>query len=205
VFSTASDSQPSVEIHILQGERQMARDNRTLGRFHLDGIPPAPRGVPQIEVSFDIDANGILNVSALDKATNKTQKITITASSGLKEEEIEKMVKDAEQYKEEDKKKKEEIEVKNKLDSTIYNMEKLINDNKNINPEDKVSLEKAIESGKKALNESLEEMNAAIEQMTKISYKVAENLYKNSETCSGQPCDKSYESPIDVDFQESQQ
>ena len=115
-FSTATDGQTSVEVHVLQGERQMARDNRTLGKFHLDGIPPAPRGVPQVEVTFDIDANGIVNVSAKDKATNKEQKITITASSGLSKDEVEKMKKDAELHAEEDKKRREEIETRNRAD-----------------------------------------------------------------------------------------
>src|SRR5262250_2664235 len=127
-FTTASDSQPSVEVHVLQGERPMARDNRTLGRFHLDGIPPAPRGVPQVEVTFDIDANGILNVSARDKATGKQQNITITASSGLSKDEIEKMKREAEAHATEDAKRREEIEVKNRADSTVYNTEKMLRD-----------------------------------------------------------------------------
>jgi len=126
IFSTAADNQPGVEIHIVQGERSLATDNKTLGRFMLDGIPPAPRGVPQVEVSFDIDANGILNVSAKDKATGKEQKITITASSGLSEEEVEKMKKDAEAHADEDKKKKEEIEIKNQADVVVFSTEKLI-------------------------------------------------------------------------------
>src|SRR5690349_6637006 len=127
-FSTAADSQPSVEVHVLQGERPMARDNRTLGRFHLDGIPPAPRGVPQIEVTFDLDANGIVNVSAKDKATNKEQKITITASSGLSKEEVDKMMKEAEAHEAEDKKRKEEIELRNRADQAVYGAERLIKD-----------------------------------------------------------------------------
>ena len=130
IFTTAADNQSSVEIHILQGERDMARDNRTLGKFHLSGIPPAPRGVPQIEVTFDIDANGILNVSAKDTATGKQQAITITSSSGLSDEEIKKMVKDAEKNQEEDNRKKDAIENRNKLDQISYSLEKLVKENK---------------------------------------------------------------------------
>jgi molecular chaperone DnaK len=128
IFSTASDAQSQVEVHVLQGERPMAADNKTLGKFVLDGIPPAPRGVPQIEVAFDIDANGILNVSATDKATNRAQHITITASSGLSKEEVEKMVKQAEQYAADDVKRKEEVEVRNNADAAVYQAEKLMND-----------------------------------------------------------------------------
>src|SRR5262249_48795868 len=130
VFSTASDSQTSVEIHVLQGERPMARDNRTLGRFHLVGIPPAPRGVPQIEVTFDIDANGIVNVSAKDLGTGKEQKITITSSSGLDKGEIDKMVREAESHADEDRRKREEIEARNRADSTVYQVEKALNENR---------------------------------------------------------------------------
>src|SRR4029434_3125280 len=128
VFSTAADSQPSVEVHVLQGERSMARDNRTLGRFNLDGIPPAPRGVPQIEVTFDIDANGIVNVQAKDKGTGKEQKITITASSGLSKDEVERMQKDAELHADEDKKRREEIELRNRADQAIYQAERTLTD-----------------------------------------------------------------------------
>src|ERR1035438_3421603 len=129
-YSTASDNQPGVEIHVMQGERKFAKDNRSLGTFKLDGIPPAPRGVPQIEVTFDIDANGILNVSAKDRATNKEQKITITASTGLSKEEAERMRGDAEAHAEEDKKKLAEIEARNILDNRVYQVEKLIADNR---------------------------------------------------------------------------
>ena len=129
-FSTAADSQTSVEIHVLQGERPMARDNRTLGRFHLVGIPPAPRGVPQIEVTFDIDANGIVNVSAKDLGTGKEQKITITSSSGLNKEDIDKMVREAESHADDDRRKREEIEARNKGDSTVYQIEKALNENR---------------------------------------------------------------------------
>src|SRR5687768_9616019 len=130
IFSTATDNQPTVSIHVLQGEREMAKDNRTLGRFDLTGIPPAPRGVPQVEVTFDIDANGIVNVSAKDMATGKEQKVTITSSSGLSEEDVKKMVRDAEAHAAEDKKRREEIEVRNQADSLTYQMEKFVRENK---------------------------------------------------------------------------
>src|SRR5207253_9429162 len=130
IFSTASDSQTSVEVHVLQGERSLARDNRTLGKFHLIGIPAAPRGVPQIEVTFDIDANGILNVSAKDLGTGKEQKITITASSGLSKDEIDRMVSDAGSHAEEDRKRREEIEARNRLDSLVYSTEKTFSENR---------------------------------------------------------------------------
>ncbi len=148
VFSTASDSQTSVEIHVLQGEREMARDNRTLGRFHLEGIPPAPRGVPQVEVTFDIDANGILNVSAKDKGTGKETKITITHSSGLDKDEVEKMVADARAHEAEDKQRREEIEQRNRAENLAYQMEKLLKDNKEKLPAPMVKeIEDAIAGG----------------------------------------------------------
>ena len=128
MFSTAADSQTSVEVHVLQGERPMARDNRTLGRFHLDGIPPAPRGVPQIEVTFDIDANGIVNVSAKDKGTGKEQKITITASSGLSKDEVDRMMREAEAHADDDKRRKEEVETRNQADQAVYGAEKMLKD-----------------------------------------------------------------------------
>ena len=182
IFSTAADSQPSVEVHVLQGERPMAQANRTLGRFHLVGIPPAPRGVPQIEVTFDIDANGIVNVSAVDKATNKRQQITITASSGLDDSDIEKMVQDASEHEAEDKARREEIEAKNKLDSMIYQTEKLLGENKDkIGAEDKTSMEQAMEQGRKALESGdVAEINAAIDNLTKASHKMAEAMYRAS-------------------------
>jgi molecular chaperone DnaK len=182
VFSTASDSQTSVEVHVLQGEREMARDNRTLGRFHLDGIPPAPRGIPQIEVTFDIDANGIVNVSAKDRATNKQQHITITASSGLSEAEIQKMVKDAEAHAADDKKRRELVEERNKLDSMVYQLEKMLKDSG-----DKVSagsrepVEAAIKSAKEKLDsQDAAVIKAALEELTKASHKMAEELYKSA-------------------------
>jgi len=180
IFSTAADSQSSVEVHVLQGERPMARDNRTLGRFHLDGIPPAPRGVPQIEVTFDIDANGIVNVSAVDKATNKKQHITITASSGLNENEIETMVKEASEHEAEDRSKREEIEARNKLDSMVYNTEKIYNENRDkISEENRLSLDAALQRGKKALESgSKSEIDAAIDELTQASHKMAEAMYQ---------------------------
>jgi molecular chaperone DnaK len=182
VFSTASDSQTSVEVHVLQGEREIARDNRTLGRFHLEGIPPAPRGIPQVEVTFDIDANGIVHVSAKDRATNKEQRITITASSGLSDDEIQRMVKDAEQHNEDDKKRRELIEERNKLDSMIYNVEKMLKDNKEKLSSDTIEpVEKALKEAKEKLDsQALEELKAAHETLTSASHKLAEELYKQA-------------------------
>ncbi|MBK1877014.1 molecular chaperone DnaK [Pelagicoccus mobilis] len=169
-FSTYADNQPSVEIKVLQGERQMATDNKVLGTFHLDGIPPAPRGTPQIEVTFDIDANGILNVSAKDKGTGKDQKITITGSGGLSEEEVDKMTKDAELHAEEDKKRKETVENRNQLDSSIYQMEKMLGEAGDKLPADKKApIEGAIAEGKKALeSDNSDEIKAALENLSKI-------------------------------------
>ena len=180
IFSTAADSQPSVEVHVLQGERPMAKDNRTLGRFHLDGIPPAPRGVPQIEVTFDIDANGIVNVQASDKATGKHQHITITASSGLSDNDIESMVQEATEHEAEDKSRRDEIEAKNKLDSMIYSTEKMLNENKDkISEEDTKALEEAMQQGRDALEKGeTESINAAIDELTKASHKMAEAMYR---------------------------
>ncbi len=181
-FSTASDSQTSVEIHVLQGEREMARDNRTLGRFHLEGIPPAPRGLPQIEVTFDIDANGILNVSAKDKGTSKETKITITHSSGLAKDEVEKMVTDAQAHEAEDKKRREEVEQKNRAENLAYQMEKLVKDNR-----EKLSATTVteIEEAMKKVHEvrekgSADEIKAAVERLEKASHKAAEELYKTA-------------------------
>lgn len=188
-FSTAADNQTSVEIHVLQGEREMARDNRTLGKFHLVGIPPASRGIPQIEVAFDIDANGIVNVSAKDMATGKEQKITITASSGLPEEEVEKMVKEAEAHAEEDKKKREQIDTRNQLDTMIYTTEKTLNENKDKLPSaDVQSLEEALKEAKKELeSEDAERMKRAIENLTQASHKLAETMYKTASAGEAQP------------------
>jgi len=182
VFTTAEDNQTSVEIHVLQGERELARDNRTLGRFHLIGLPAAPRGMPQIEVTFDIDANGILHVSAKDLATSKEQKITITESTGMSEADIQKMVKDAEMHAEEDRKKKEEVELRNQLDNLIYGTEKTLNESKDkIGPEDAQSVQSAVAAAREALKSGdLDRMRAAMDEVTKASHKLAEVLYKQT-------------------------
>ncbi len=180
-FSTAADSQTEVEVHVLQGERPMASQNRTLGKFKLSGIPPAPRGMPQIEVTFDIDANGILNVTAKDNATGKDQKITITSSSGLSKEEVERMAKDAEAHAAEDKEAREQVEARNGLDSTVYNIEKMLKDaGDKVSAADKSELESALSDAKSTLTgtPSATEMNAAKERLTSASHKVAEAMYK---------------------------
>lgn len=184
LFTTAADSQTSVEIHVLQGERQLARDSRTLGRFHLVGIPSAPRGLPQIEVSFDIDANGILNVAAKDLATSKEQKVTITASSGLTKDEIERMVKESDRCAEEDKKRREEIEVRNQLDSMCYQTEKLLNENREKLPIAELgTLETAISTAKEALkDEETGKQHEALDQLTKASHRLAELLYQQAQS-----------------------
>ncbi|HEV7967376.1 MAG TPA: molecular chaperone DnaK [Candidatus Acidoferrales bacterium] len=188
VFSTAADNQPSVEIHVLQGERKMAPDNRTLGKFHLMGIPPAPRGLPQVEVTFDIDANGILNVSAKDRATNKEQKITITASTGLSKEEAEKMRSDAEAHADEDKKKLAEIEARNILDNRVYQVEKLIADNRDkLSESDTKPVEEAVAAAKSALAGGiLEQIQSATQQLESASHKLAEVLYKTAQAAGAQ-------------------
>jgi molecular chaperone DnaK len=181
-FSTASDSQTQVEIHVLQGERPMAADNRTLGKFHLVGIPAAPRGVPQIEVTFDIDANGIVNVSAKDRATGKSQAITITASSGLGKEEVERMVGDAQAHADEDKKRREEIEARNKVDTLVYSTEKTLAESRDKLPaSEREAAEKAIEAARKALQEGgREALEAAAGELTKASHALAEALYRQA-------------------------
>jgi len=180
IFSTAADSQTSVEIHVLQGERPVASGNRSLGKFHLIGIPPAPRGLPQIEVTFDIDANGILNVSAKDTATNKEQKITITASTGLSKEEAERMRKEAESHAAEDKEHLSEVEARNKLDSLIYQGEKLIKENREkLAESDAKAAEAAIEESRRALNEGgVSKLNEASDSLTKALHRIGETLYK---------------------------
>ncbi len=213
IFSTAADSQTSVEIHILQGERQLAQDNKTLGRFILSGIPPAPRGVPQVEVSFDIDANGILNVKAVDKATGTEQKITITASSGLSKEEIEKMKQEAEVHAEEDKKKKEEIEVNNNVESIIYNTEKMIKDagdkvGKDIIEKVEAKL-KELKDAKTANNvedmkKKMEEMNEVVQEIGKAMYAQQQQAQPNSEA---QPNPETTEEakkdePVEAEFED---
>lgn len=180
VFSTAADSQTSVEIHIVQGERPLAHDNKTLGRFILDGIPAAPRGVPQVEVIFDIDANGILNVSATDKATSKQQKITITASSGLSKDEVERMKKEAELHAEEDKKKKENIEIKNQADAVVFTMEKMLKESGDkMKPEDKKELEEKTEALKKIKDsEQFDEMKKKMEELNMVAQRIGAAMYQ---------------------------
>ncbi|MBD3426379.1 MAG: molecular chaperone DnaK [Candidatus Omnitrophica bacterium] len=183
IFSTAADNQPAVSIHVLQGEREMASDNRTLGRFDLVGIPPAPRGVPQIEVTFDIDANGIVHVSAKDKATGKEQSIRIESSSGLSKEEIEKMKQEAKEHEEEDKKKKEMIETKNQLDSFVYSTEKAVKDyGEKVSDDEKKKIQDAVEAAKKALEgEDIDAMKKAQEDLQKASHKLSEEIYKEAQ------------------------
>jgi molecular chaperone DnaK len=188
-FSTAADSQTEVEVHVLQGERPMAGQNRTLGKFKLAGIPPAPRGVPQIEVTFDIDANGILNVNAKDVATGKDTRITITSSSGLSKDEVERMAKDAEAHASEDKEKREEIEVRNALDGMVYNIEKMLKDSgEKVQAADKSEVESALADAKKTLegSPSVAEMRAANDKLTQASHKLAEVLYKANAAAAGQ-------------------
>jgi molecular chaperone DnaK len=192
IFSTAADNQTAVNIHVLQGEREMSRDNKTLGRFDLVGIPAAPRGVPQIEVTFDIDANGIVHVSAKDKGTGKEQSIRITASSGLSDEEIQKMVKDAEAHAEEDKKKSHVIKARNELDSLVYSVEKDLTENKGkVDDSTRQEMETALASAKEALKSEEESvMRNALEQLTKASHRFAETLYKKTAeagSASGEP------------------
>src|SRR5258708_7398926 len=188
-FSTAADSQTSVEVHVLQGERPLSRDNRTLGKFHLTGIPPAPRGVPQVEVTFDIDANGILNVAAKDRATGKDQKITITSSSGLSKEEVDRMAKEADAHAAEDKAKREEIEARNQLDGLVYNIEKMLKENGDkISGDDRTNVESALADAKKALEGTdATAMNAARERLTQASHKLAEAMYKTAQPQGGTP------------------
>ncbi len=186
VFSTASDNQTSVEIRVLQGEREMAHDNKTIGVFHLVGIPPAPRGVPHVEVSFDIDANGILNVSAKDLGTGKEQKITITASSGLAKEEIDRMVREAQSHSEEDRKRREEIEAKNRLDGLIYSTEKSFAENKSkLDPSEISNFESALADAKKALETGgTDNMNQAADRLQQASHKLAEAMYRGASQAS---------------------
>jgi molecular chaperone DnaK len=188
VFTTAADNQTSVEVHVLQGERPMARDNRTLGKFHLVGIPPAPRQVPQIEVTFDIDANGILNVAAQDKATGKQQNITITASSGLTKDEIERMVKEAEANSAEDTKRKQEIEVRNQTDSLVYSTERTLGEHgAKLAEGDRKAIDDALAEAREALKgEDIERMKRAQESLSQASHKLAEIMYREAQA-QGQP------------------
>jgi molecular chaperone DnaK len=187
IFSTASDNQTSVEVHVLQGERPMASDNRTLGKFHLVGIPPAPRGMPQVEVTFDIDANGIVNVSAKDMGTGREQKITITSSSGLSKDEIDRMMREAESHAGDDAKKREEIEARNRLDGLVYQIEKTFSENKEkLDGATTSQVETAIADAKKALEEGgVERMNNAFENLQTASHKLAESLYQGAGTQGG--------------------
>jgi molecular chaperone DnaK len=187
IFSTAADSQTSVEVHVLQGERPLARDNRTLGRFHLVGLPPAPRGIPQIEVTFDIDANGIVNVQAKDLGTGKEQKITITASSGLNKDEVDRMMKEAESHADDDKKRKEEIETRNRADQSAYAAERMIKDaGDKISAADKQAVESAIEEVKKAsAGTDVAAITRAMDQLTQVQHKAAESLYRQTQAGGG--------------------
>ena len=220
IFSTASDNQTSVEVHVLQGERPMAKDNRTLGKFHLTGIPSAPRGVPQIEVTFDIDANGILNVNAKDKATGKEQAITITASSGLNEGEIKRMVDDAEAHEAEDKSRREAIEARNKLDSLLYNTKKLVEDNSDKLPEaERLMCEEEFKRAEDVLESNKEPtepgpLNAAFEALQRVAHKLAEAMYRGAGASGGDghaggepkydnPDDKADDGVIDAEFEET--
>jgi molecular chaperone DnaK len=212
-FSTAADNQPSVEINIIQGEREMAKDNRSLGKFHLDGIPPAPRGMPQVEVTFDIDANGIIHVTAKDKGTNKEQKITITDSTGLNEQEIEQMVKDAEANADLDKERRVKIDVHNQLDSVIYNTEKTIKENKEkLKEEDVKEAETVLEEAKKHLEDEVEAMKEQIEKVNEVAHKLAQTMYSeakesgdDSETPDANASDsdsKSDDDVVDAEFED---
>ena len=187
IFSTAADGQTSVEVHVLQGERPMARDNRTLGKFHLDGIPPAPRGIPQIEVGFDIDANGIVNVQAKDKGTGKEQKITITASSGLTKEEVDRMMKDAESHVLEDKTRREEVETRNRADQAVYGSEKFLKDTGDkLDPADRLAIEAATNDLKNALDRNDSKAIArTLEALMQAQQKAGENLYKGAGAAAG--------------------
>jgi molecular chaperone DnaK len=214
IFSTAADSQPAVSIHVLQGEREMAASNKTLGRFELVGIPPAPRGIPQIEVTFDINADGIVNVSAQDKATGKEQSIQITASSGLSQEEIDELIKDAELHAEDDKKKKELVEARNSADALIYSTEKSIQDlGDKVDDETKAKVEEATAALKKAMEgEDAQEISRLSEELTKSSHKLAEAMYQQASQdgqeqagggeADGQGGDAPDDDVVDADFEE---
>jgi molecular chaperone DnaK len=215
IFSTASENQPSVEVHVLQGEREFANDNRTLGRFHLDGIPPAPRGMPQVEVTFDIDANGILNVSAKDKGSNKEQSIRIESSSGLSQEEIDKMQHDAETHAEEDKQRREAVDRRNEADQLVYATEKSLEEHGDkIGEEDKKAIEDTLAETKKTLEgEDDEAIKTSMEALQQASHKLAEEMYKDAqaqqgaeggpapEGDAGQPQGSADEGAVDADFE----
>ncbi len=211
IFTTAADNQTSVEIHVLQGEREMARDNRTLARFHLEGIPPAPRGVPQIEVTFDIDADGILHVSARDKATGKEQKVTITASSGLTKEEIDRMVKEAQEHAEEDRRKREEVEMRNKLDSLVYTVEKTLNENREKIPIVELNeVENALREAKDALSSGdIGRIRTAHDKLIASSHRIAQYMYQQAQASQTQASSSTQESEgkgpddvVDAEYEE---
>ncbi len=187
IFSTAADSQPAVDIHVLQGERQFARDNRTLGKFQLTGIPPAPRGVPKIEVAFDIDANGILNVKAKDLGTNREQEIRIQASSGLSEDEVERMVKDAERHASEDKARREVVEIKNRAEQQVYHVRKLLEEQaEKLSDDSKRDLEEAVEAVEKVQGgDDKTAIEDALARLEKVSHKVSEEIYKTTGGAEG--------------------
>jgi molecular chaperone DnaK len=208
VFSTAEDNQTAVDIRVVQGEREFAKDNKLLGQFMLDGIPAAPRGMPQIEVTFDIDANGIVSVSAKDKATNKEQHISITNSSGLSKEEIERMVSEAQAHEDEDKKAREAVEKRNQLDSTILAVEKTLNENRaKLSQEEITATEAAIEKAKAALVEHADHaagLQRAHDELTQASYKVAESLYKQQSAGDAGSSEQApqQDEPIDAEIQQ---
>lgn len=208
VFSTAADNQTAVDIHVLQGEREMAADNKTLGRFQLTDIPPAPRGIPQIEVSFDIDANGIVNVRAKDMGTNKEQSITIKSSSGLSDEEVEKMVQDAEENAEADKKRREEVELRNEADQLIFTTDKTIKDlGDKVSEEDKQKAESAKEELKAAIeandiDQIKEKKEALQEHVQQLSVKLYEQMQQDSQAQQGQEANDSSDDVVDADYSE---
>lgn len=208
VFSTAADNQPAVEIHVLQGERPMAADNITLGRFQLTGIPPAPRGIPQIEVTFDIDANGIVNVSAKDLGTGKEQKITITASTNLSDEDIERKVKEAEKFAEEDKRKKEKVEVKNQADTLLYQTEKALKDAEDkVNKDDAEKVKAELEKLRKAIEEdNVESMKKAIEDVNNAFHGIAQQMYQQAAP-EDQPqgSEQKDDNVVDAEYEEVQE
>ena len=208
VFSTASDSQPSVEVHILQGEREFARDNRSLGRFHLDGIPPAPRGVPQVEVTFDIDANGILHVSAKDQGTGKEQKIRIESSSGLSKEEVERMSREAEAHAVEDKRRREGVEKRNAADGLVYSVEKLLKEQgEKLPAAEREGVEGAVAAVKKALEgEDEVALDQAMEMLQTQAHQLSEKIYQQAGAGSPPPPPQAKpgakgDDPVDADYE----
>ena len=204
VFSTAADNQPAVDIHVLQGERPMARDNKTLGMFKLDGIAPAPRGIPQIEVTFDIDVNGIVHVSAKDKGTGKSQSITIQNNSGLSEEEIERMVREAEEHKAEDEKRKEEVELKNKAEQFIHQIDSTLKEqNANIDDNQKAEVQKLRDELQKAVDENdFDTLRTKLEALEQAAHAMAQAMYQQQEAQGAQPNANPNDDVMDADFTE---